>query len=262
MRPLLLLLSAGGASAQWGLGANVGYHAQPFRNVLLPWEPLTEAPTTANPVDALLGELRESSTRNEQRARTATLVARMAAVRLARTRATAQSLNATLTNLIGAARPRLAPVGESAAANFPSANAALPASRSCRAASSRRPSRPRAKPFHALLFAPRRAALSFRPESAASSTLNTRRAVVGFATGRRKTIRSTVSAGGIAPSTSQTRRSDVHSSLPTATIWSPRRSAPLSDAGLKLSMQMTTLFGSSVRPASESAPRPRRAPPR
>lgn len=104
MRPLLLLLSAGGASAQWDLGANIGYHAQPFRNVLLPWEPLTEAPTTANPVDALLGELRESSTRNEQRARTATLVARMAAVRLARTRATAQSLNATLTNLIGAAR--------------------------------------------------------------------------------------------------------------------------------------------------------------
>ena len=45
MRPLLLLLAAGGASAQWGLGANVGYHAQPFSNVLLPWEPLTEAPT-------------------------------------------------------------------------------------------------------------------------------------------------------------------------------------------------------------------------
>ena len=104
MRPLLLFLSASGASAQWGLSANVGYHAQPFSNVLLPWEPLTEAPATANPVDALLGELRESSTRNEQRARTATLVARMAAARLVRTRATAQSLNATLTNLIGAAR--------------------------------------------------------------------------------------------------------------------------------------------------------------
>ena len=52
MRPLLLFLSASGASAQWGLGANVGYHAQPFSNVLLPWEPLTEAPATANPVDA------------------------------------------------------------------------------------------------------------------------------------------------------------------------------------------------------------------
>ena len=69
MRPLLLLLYAGGASAQWGLGANVGYHAQPFSNVLLPWEPLTEAPATADPVDALLGELRDSSTRNEQRGR-------------------------------------------------------------------------------------------------------------------------------------------------------------------------------------------------
>ena len=92
-----------------------------------------------------------------------------------------------------------------------------------------RPSRPRAKPFHALLLAPRRAALSFGPVRRVLP-LNTRRAVVGRATGRRKTIgrRSPPAASRRA---SQTRRSDVQLA-PTATIWSPRRSAPLSDTGL------------------------------